>query len=441
MIDLALIIFLIFESIDFSSSWINKSVYTFGILLIALDALFMLSLSFIGWEKVESVSNKLFCGIAYTACLIAIIKNYASNITSTMHNYHMIKGLLYAVLGAAVLIILEYRLRKKTSETGKVAYWAWVILLGYLLSAGLEIIPGYYHVFGMSIAVAAFVLYGYIAEKEVYRIIGYVSYVAYLKMHFGEYYVLDAFIAISIIIGAMYIMFVTKRYDMQRKVVLYLLLAFGMIMKYCQIVDFLQLNRTMQFEEHFIILFAVLAVINTAATLSSFRLNWVTGDDEVFFIDLLMVINGILLFFGMRLLYIAGSSTIWIVTTVILAALACVNIRNKDIIFKDFYHIYTGLKFTVLIYVILDSASAAQAVISIACFALAIICITLGFYKYIDDLRKYGLFLAMVCVIKLIMFDIAYDNTLEHAISFFVSGLLCFTISAIYNYVGKRMNK
>jgi uncharacterized membrane protein len=104
-------------------------------------------------------------------------------------------------------------------------------------------------------------------------------------------------------------------------------------------------------------------------------------------------------------------------------------------------HIYVGGKFTVFLIVVLSSMEAVNYVISIACLLLAILFILIGFkggYKY---LRIYGLGLTMISIFKLLMIDVIYENTLGYAISFFVSGVLCFVISMIYNYLDKKMNE
>ena len=47
----------------------------------------------------------------------------------------------------------------------------------------------------------------------------------------------------------------------------------------------------------------------------------------------------------------------------------------------------------------------------------------------------------MISIFKLIMIDINYENTLGNALSFLGSGLLCFIISMIYNYIDKKFNE
>ncbi len=423
----------------------SEEVFYISLVLLAVDAAFMLICCFIGWDKEENLTRKHSCGLAYTIILLVIIRGFAIQLTMFSDSGDIIEntlvGVLYSVLAAAVMVVLEYRLKNDHSQWMKLPYWLWTLFLGYTLCYGLDVIPGAFHTVGIVLAVAAFIIYGFIADNEAYRVMGYVSYVVYLFAHFGKYYVLDTVLSLVIILGAFYIMFTKESYEMRKKTILYLLLLFCIIVKFCEILFYAKLDAVIKgFGDLMFLLFVPLAAVNTAATLTSFRKDWMTKDEEPFFKDLLMVLNAILIFAGMALLYAYESRIIWVIAVLILIAICCINVKRTDFFFHDYKYVYAGIKFTILIYVILDSASAAQAAISIACFLLAIVCIALGFYKKYSNLRMYGLVLSMVCIVKLVMFDIAYDNTLGHAISFFISGLLCFVISAIYNYVGKRMN-
>ncbi len=423
----------------------SEEVFYISLALLAVDAAFMLICCFIGWDKEENLTRKHSCGLAYTIILLVIIRGFAIQLTMFSDSGDIIEntlvGVLYSVLAAAVMVVLEYRLKDDHSQWMKLPYWLWTLFLGYTLCYGLDVIPGAFNAVGMVLAVAAFIIYGFIADNEAYRVMGYVSYVVYLFAHFGEYYVLDTVLSLVIILGAFYIMFARESYDMRKKTTLYLLLILCIIVKFCEILIYARFDIVIKgFGNQMFLLFVPLAAVNTAATLTAFRKDWMTKDEEPFFKDLLMVLNAILIFAGMALLYAYESRIIWVIAVLILIAICCINVKRTDFFFHDYKYVYAGVKFTILIYVILNSASAAQAAISIACFLLAIACIALGFYKKYSNLRMYGLVLSMVCIVKLVMFDIAYDNTLGHAISFFISGLLCFVISAIYNYVGKRMN-
>ena len=103
--------------------------------------------------------------------------------------------------------------------------------------------------------------------------------------------------------------------------------------------------------------------------------------------------------------------------------------------------IYVGIKFTVFLLIVLNSFDAANYVMSIASLLLAIGSIIIGFAGEYKSIRIYGLVLSMISIFKLIMIDISYANTLGHALSFFVSGVLCFVISLIYNLIDKKMQE
>ena len=80
-------------------------------------------------------------------------------------------------------------------------------------------------------------------------------------------------------------------------------------------------------------------------------------------------------------------------------------------------------------------------------FVIAFCCIVAGFLAEMRMKRKYkalrvcGLVLVLLCVVKLVLVDIRYDNVLLRAAGFFVGGILCFGISLVYNLVDKRMGR
>ena len=100
---------------------------------------------------------------------------------------------------------------------------------------------------------------------------------------------------------------------------------------------------------------------------------------------------------------------------------------------------YIALKYTVLMLCILNSYDVVDYMTSICLLVFAIISIVAGFYKDMITFRLYGLVLSMISIVKLIMIDIKYDSTIENAVSFFVSGVLCFVISFIYNRIDVKV--
>ena len=101
---------------------------------------------------------------------------------------------------------------------------------------------------------------------------------------------------------------------------------------------------------------------------------------------------------------------------------------------------YIGIKYTVLLLLILNSLNATNYIFSISCLIISVISIICGFMLQNKSIRLYGLILSMISIAKLILIDITYDNTLMRAVSFLICGLLCFGISLIYNYIDKKQN-
>ena len=153
-------------------------------------------------------------------------------------------------------------------------------------------------------------------------------------------------------------------------------------------------------------------------------------------INMVMMIVGLVLI-GKQLGIV--THFIIILTTVVVFMLNVKNILDKyDGLFSG---VYIGGKFTVLLIVILASFDAPNYIVSIGCFVISIMSIMCGFKGKYKSLRIYGLILSMISIFKLIMIDINYENTLGNALSFLGSGILCFVINMIYNYIDKKFTE
>ena len=71
--------------------------------------------------------------------------------------------------------------------------------------------------------------------------------------------------------------------------------------------------------------------------------------------------------------------------------------------------------------------------------ACALVCAAIGFKMRIGGLRLYGLILTLTCVVKLVVVDSMHLGSPERALAYIVGGLICFAISALYNYAVKRL--
>ncbi len=76
---------------------------------------------------------------------------------------------------------------------------------------------------------------------------------------------------------------------------------------------------------------------------------------------------------------------------------------------------------------------------SVITLCLALVFIICGFRIKQKTLRLYGLFLTMVCVLKLLLIDISYENSIMRVIGFIGAGIICFAISWLYNRANRKL--
>ena len=78
-------------------------------------------------------------------------------------------------------------------------------------------------------------------------------------------------------------------------------------------------------------------------------------------------------------------------------------------------------------------------VLSLASMVSALICVIAGFISRTKPLRLYGLFLTLLCVIKLITYDVRELETPLRIVALIGGGIICFAISALYSYSEDRL--
>lgn len=69
----------------------------------------------------------------------------------------------------------------------------------------------------------------------------------------------------------------------------------------------------------------------------------------------------------------------------------------------------------------------------------ALACILAGFIGRVSSLRFYGLILTLVCVLKLVTLDVIGLVPVLRVIALIGGGIICFVVSAIYNYTVKQL--
>lgn len=119
--------------------------------------------------------------------------------------------------------------------------------------------------------------------------------------------------------------------------------------------------------------------------------------------------------------------------------LACLNIKRLyTTAMSSISVLYTCLKLTVLLYVILQRCVDISYVTSLCGIVVAVVAVVMG-VKYNQRVaRLYGLGLSMLCIVKLLFFDIVIDNDFYRPISILLSGIFLLVISAIYIRLDKK---
>jgi len=154
------------------------------------------------------------------------------------------------------------------------------------------------------------------------------------------------------------------------------------------------------------------------------------------------IFNLVFLGHGGNMMIISNDYLYKILYLAIVVFLACINFPVKDKGSRERY-LYTAIKFALIIFMSLSVFHAPNFVISICMIAFSVICVALGFNnrllgKYI---RIFGLLMTLFFVFKFIVVDISYDTSVMKAVSYLISGILCFGISAIYNYFDKKQRR
>ena len=232
-----------------------------------------------------------------------------------------------------------------------------------------------------------------------------------------------------------------NEYDKILKLLFYIVFMLGLHAQYIALV----IEQEWDDEISASVLMLIAGVINFAALKTKFGRNWLTDDEEKGIRITTYVINACLMLESICLMnflsdsvdYAFAKKTFVVLIAIFLFMINAASFLKSE---KPVAVVYVGLKFTVLLIVILNAFDAVNYVISISVFLLATGIIMLGFKLKLKSLRIYGLVTTMIFAVKLVMFDIKYDNVLGNALSFFISGIICFGISALYSIADKKLS-
>lgn len=319
-------------------------------------------------------------------------------------------------------VILLFYITKKNAAYGIVSK-LFAFLLIWAVCCNTDFISSHLYAY---LTVIPFILYGGLKKEKPYLYAGIAFLFSFLPLINGPEH-----LVMVILSYVLFWYFASRTDDLPFRLAGYLALTLAVtsaVYDCCQI--FLDLNHFSRIgTKSALITFFVISTLHLA--LSKFRYLGPEQPVEI----MTYIVNALLMLTGCLFLY----CTVWQIP-VILVTVLLFTINSGSILRKNTRSgYYVALKYTLLMLCILDSHDAASYFISISLLLFAILSIVIGFYKNTVTFRLYGLILSMISVIKLIMFDIRYDSTLENAVSFFVCGLLCFVISFIYNRIDHHL--
>lgn len=212
------------------------------------------------------------------------------------------------------------------------------------------------------------------------------------------------------------------------------------------------LHRFLKYDLTWVINFIILTVVALFVKLSSFCQNWnnVNGlrkseEEKLDFVyNLNNGLNCIVLMLGVGLIHDIAPIGIIQFGIILLSSLLCF-IGSRELLSRNkrILEYYVGIKATLFINIVMAAFidSDLGYIYSIVCLLIAVASIIWGFREELKSFRLYGLILSLCSVLKLVMIDISYDNSLGRIFSFIGAGLLCFAIVWIYNKMSEKLKE
>jgi hypothetical protein len=184
--------------------------------------------------------------------------------------------------------------------------------------------------------------------------------------------------------------------------------------------------------------YAVIGLVNVVMILAKYYNTKTSGGGTEIHVTL-DVINALAMVYGLIVMTFNDDNFYKAMYLVVITILACMNLPFGSKAKKGRF-LYAAIKLGLILLIALAQFKVPDFALSVSMITFSVVCIVLGFKNRIlaKELRIFGLVLTMVFVVKFILVDITYDNSAAKAISYLVSGILCFGISAIYNYFEKQ---
>ena len=404
--------------------------YYVMLILVGVFAISMLVIVLMKTDEHSWTSGPIF-GMLYNILIGSVVSLTFGPCTT--------KNVMLLIVSAIIYVGVEYFKKVKAklySENEHILFYVWesgLVISMMLVCLLMEDMIKYS---GLMILILPLAIYGYTQDDKLARIMTAILYfiqtfmivamdpVAYLGCMFIGYFA---------VIMMMY--FIKNQYSSLDKLIGYWLFFLSVFAGVGELISTYGFDTA----NAMTVTVLIMGIVNIFACKTVFSRSWLTDEDEEPVKISTYIINACLMLFILILMFKTDDAIYHFLAIVTAVGLFSVNTAmqiKKNIAMMS---LYVAVKYTILLVCVCSSYSAPNYLLSVLSFVLAIVFIVLGFTLEQKSMRIYGLVLSMICVIKLVMIDITYDNTLGHAISFFISGVLCFAISAVYSIAEKKI--
>lgn len=394
------------------------------VLLLALGALVVLSIVFFRTDERKSVAfgilNTLYAWAAY-----ALI------------SYHFAPVMFFvAVIAALALAALELRMPGER-HAGKTIFQCALFFQILLAWLDVGLLKEYVSV---SLLAAVCLFYGFYRKNVMYKIAGFVYVILFAVVSMNGF--AQLFWCLALVGGGVFMLCLFRdQYRTWMKVTGYLLFLTVLLEALCRMLA----DSPWDTWRQNLLIFSVLSAVNIVmAKVPAMRRNPCSGEEEQGVRIATGVVQILFALYCCVCIFLVEGSVCHLWAVLLGTVLVCTN--SVSLVIKEkseALSVYAGVKLLFYAMVVLRSYNAPGFLLSLAGLAFAAACVVFGFAagrlfsKNLKGIRIYGLTVIMLCIVKLLLFDIHFDSLLLRAAGLFASGVLCFGISMLYHLADK----
>ena len=394
------------------------------LLLLTLGALVVLGIAFFRTDEKKSVGfgilNTLYAWTAYA--LVA---------------YHFAPVMFFvAVIAALALAALELRMPGER-HAGKTIFQCALFFQILLAWLDVGLLKEYVSV---SLLAAVCLFYGFYRKNVMYKIAGFVYVILFAVVSMNGF--AQLFWCLALVGGGVFMLCVFRdQYRTWMKVTGYLLFLTVLLEALCRMLA----DSPWDTWRQNLLIFSVLSAVNIVmAKVPAMRRNPGSGEEEQGVRIATGVVQILFALYCCVCIFLVEGSVCHLWAVLLGTVLVCTN--SVSLVIKEkseALSVYAGVKLLFYAMVVLRSYNAPGFLLSLAGLAFAAACVVFGFAagrlfsKNLKGIRIYGLTVIMLCIVKLLLFDIHFDSLLLRAAGLFLSGVLCFGISMLYHLADK----